>query len=333
MKRGTFLALLAVVAVVAAGLAFGINRLIAGKIRPPSDAELVELGGARGDRDEAADGGDAEVVADGADRTVADRGGKGNRNRGARPPTLDGYMTPIMDRSLFDSSQVGSTGSAIATAEGEEQEATDLGATLVLTMVAEDPRYSSALIQMDQQDPFPEMFKNGDALADAEVERIERRRVYLRRGNGALEYLEIGGEGKNKSRGSDRSEDRATKKRRGRIDWSEGITKIDDTHYQVERDSVDNALGNLDRLSRDARVVPNFVDGKSNGFKIFSIKRNSAYKHLGLQNNDVITGVNGMAITSPESALDVYSKLQNESNISLDIIRKGQEMTMEYDIR
>lgn len=330
MKRGAFLALMAAVAVLAAGLAFGINRILAGHIRPPHDAELVKIGGDSGDGGEAvADGGaSASSPADQGGRG----GGKGDRPRSTPHVTLDGYMNPIMDRSLFDSSQVGSTGGAIATAEGEEQEATDLGATLVLTMVAQNPTLSSALIKLDQQDPYPEMFGVGDALADAEVESIVRRRVYLRRGNGALEYLEIGGETKKKSRTLGSGEKKATRKK-GRIDWAEGITKVDDTHYQVERDSLDNALANLDRLSRDARVVPNFVDGKSNGFKIFSIKRNSAYKHLGLQNNDVITGVNGMPITSPEKALDIYSKLQSESNISLDIIRKGQETTMEYDIR
>jgi general secretion pathway protein C len=331
MKRGTFLALLAAVAVLAAGLAFGINRILAGRIRPPDDAELVKMGADGGD------GGDAVADAGADPAAPPDRGNRGggkcDRPRSTPRFNLDSYMDPIMDRSLFDSSQVGATGGAIATAEGEEQEATDLGATLVLTMVATDPTLSSALIKLDQQDPYAEVFGVGDALADAEVETIIRRRVYLRRGNGALEYLEIGGETKKKGRSSTGSSDKKPARKKGRIDWSEGITKIDDTHYQVERDSLDNALANLDRLSRDARVVPNFVDGKSNGFKVFSIKRNSAYKHLGMQNNDVITGVNGMEITSPEKALDLYSKLQSESSISLDIIRKGQEMTMEYEIR
>ncbi len=320
MKRRTWLILLGVIAFLSAGSAIGLNVLLAGKIAPPEGAELVEI--------ESPAGGDAVAGAEGADG--AETGGGKGKARRSRKPGLDSFMKPIMDRSLFDSSKVGSSGTAIAGAEGEEQEATDLGATLILTSVAEDPHWSTALILVEGDDATPEIFVVGDALADAKVDEIARRRVYVLRQNGAREYLEIGGEKPKKKGSSKKSDDK--KKRRGRIDWTEGVTKLSDTHYQVERGAIENGLANLDRLSRDARVVPNFVDGKSNGFKVFGIKRNSAYKTLGLKNNDVITGVNGMELTSPDKALEVYSKLQNESSISLDVVRKGEAVTMEYDI-
>ena len=321
MKRRTWLILLGVIAFLSAGSAIGLNVLLASKIAPPEGAELVEI--------ESPDGGDAVAGADGGGAGEATGGGKSRSGR-SRKPSLDSFMKPIMDRSLFDSSKVGSSGTAIAGAEGEEQEATDLGATLILTSVAEDPRWSTALILVEGDDATPEIYVVGDALADSKVDEIARRRVYVLRQNGAREYMEIGG-AKPKKKGSSKKDD-GKKKRRGRIDWTEGVTKLSDTHYQVERSAIENGLANLDRLSRDARVVPNFVDGKSNGFKVFGIKRNSAYKTLGLKNNDVITGVNGMELTSPDKALEVYSKLQNESSISLDIVRKGEAVTMEYDI-
>ncbi len=322
MKRRTWLILLGVVSGLSAGLAIGLNLLLASKVAPPEGAELVEL--------EAPDRGGAAAGADGED-AGADEGRGKTKSRRGRTSSLDSYMKPIMDRSLFDSSKVGSSGGAIAGAGGEEQEATDLGAVLLLTSVANDDRWSTALIQVEGDDASPEIYMVGDAIADAKVDEIARKRVYVLRQNGAREYLEIGGTAK-KKKGSSNKDDDGKKKRRGRIDWTEGVTKLSDTHYQVDRSSIENALANLDRLSRDARVVPNFVDGKSNGFKVFGIKRNSAYKTLGLKNNDVITGVNGMDLTSPDKALEVYSKLQNESAISLDIVRKGEAVTMEYDI-
>ncbi len=339
MKRRTWLILLGVVAFVSAGLAIALNVVLASKIAPPEGAELVELS--------APDGGGDAAAAAGADEAEAngDRGG-GKKPRGNRTASLDSYMKPIMDRSLFDSSKVGSSGTGIAGADGEEQEATDLGATLILTSAAPllndrgehlyegerplyDARFSTALILEEGDDAVAQVYLVGDELGDSRIDEIARRRVYVIRGNGAREYLEIGGAKPKKKKSSGKSEG---KKKRGRIDWSEGVTKLSDTHYQVDRSSIENALANLDRLSRDARVVPNFVDGKSNGFKVFGIKRNSAYKTLGLKNNDVITGVNGMELTSPDKALEVYSKLQNESSISLEIVRKGDPVTMEYDI-
>ena len=326
MKRRTLIVLFAVVTLLAGGLAFGLTLILAAKIRPPADAELVEIVDP--------DGPASDAVADADDASSPARDGDKSQERGRRSRTanLDTYLRPIMDRSLFDSSKVGSTGTAI-TNEGEEQEATDLGAALILTAVAGDRRYSTALILLAKDDDFPEVFGEGDALADATVDEITRRRVYLMRGNGSREYLEIGGEGAKKKKKSGDSDERSDKRKRtGRIDWAEGITKIDDTHYQIERSAVENALANLDRLSRDARVVPNFQDGKSNGFKIFSIKRNSAARNLGLKNNDVLTGVNGTPLTSPDKALELYTQLQSEGHIELDIQRKGEPVTMEYDI-
>ncbi len=328
MNKRNLIILFAIVTVLGAIVPIAINRLLAAKIRPPEGTQLVEFADPDGDKspdgEPAAEAGDADARAS----------GPASKPQRARKPTLDSYMRPIMDRSLFDSSKVGSTGEAIAGGgEGMEQEATDLGATLILTSVAVDPQWSTALILAEADADFPDVFAIGDALADAKVETIERKRVYLRRQSGALEYLEIGGEKAKKKKKRSATEDDGKKKRRGRTDWSEGITKIDDTHYQVDRTAIDNALGQLDRLSRDARVVPNYQDGKTNGFKIFSIKRNSAYKHLGLKNNDVLSGVNGMEIRDPKSAMDVYNKLQSESSVSLEIIRKGETMTIEYDIQ
>jgi len=326
MKRRTLIVLFALVTLLAGGLALGLTRLLASKVRPPDGAELVEILDPDGEAPDAlADAGEPKPPSQ-------DRGKSQERGRRSRTVNLDTYLRPIMDRSLFDSSKVGSTGTAI-TAEGEEQEATDLGATLILTAVAGDRRYSTALILLAKEDEFPEVFGEGDALVDATVDEITRRRVYLMRGNGSREYLEIGGEGAKKKSRSSASDDRSEKRKRsGRIDWAEGITKISDTQYQIERSAVENALANLDRLSRDARVVPNFQDGKSNGFKIFSIKRNSAARNLGLKNNDVLTGVNGSPLTSPDKALELYTQLQNEGHIDLEILRKGEPMTMEYDI-
>ena len=326
MNKRYLIILFAIVTVLGAVVPFAINRLLAAKIRPPEGTQLAEFAKPPGD---VGPDGEPVVEPDAAGPHAARPGSQANR---PRKPTLDSYMRPIMDRSLFDSSKVGSTGEAIAGGgEGMEQEATDLGATLILTSVALDPQWSTALILAEADADFPDVFAIGDALADAKVEIIERRRVYLRRQSGSLEYLEIGGE-KGKKKRSAVTEATGTKKR-GRTDWSEGITKIDDTHYQIDRSALDNALGQLDRLSRDARVVPNYQDGKTNGFKIFSIKRNSAYKHLGLKNNDVLSGVNGMEIRDPKIAMDVYNKLQSESSVSLEVIRKGETMTIEYDIQ
>ena len=76
--------------------------------------------------------------------------------------------------------------------------------------------------------------------------------------------------------------------RRARQATTDGIKKIDDHHYQIERSTVNNALANLNDLAMQARIVPSFKNGQANGFKLFSIKPDSLYSKIGIQNGDVI---------------------------------------------
>ncbi len=107
------------------------------------------------------------------------------------------------------------------------------------------------------------------------------------------------------------------------------IRKIDDHSYVVSRSEIMKATTNLNVLARQARIVP--ARGEA-GFKIFSIRPNSLYSQIGLQNGDVIKNINGIDISSPDKALEAYQRLRNADKISLNIVRGGKPESMEYTI-
>ena len=113
----------------------------------------------------------------------------------------------------------------------------------------------------------------------------------------------------------------------------DGIVKTGDNQFGVPRSAVDNALNNLSELATQARVVPAFEGGKPVGFKLFSIKPGSLYSKIGLQNGDVINRINGYEMSSPEKGLEVYQKLKDSSNITVDVKRRGKAMTLDYTIQ
>lgn len=115
-------------------------------------------------------------------------------------------------------------------------------------------------------------------------------------------------------------------------DIGEGIVKKGDNSYGVPRSAVDGALNNLSELATQARVVPAFEGGKAVGFKLFSIKPGSLYSKIGLQNGDVINRINGYEMSSPEKGLEVYQKLKDSTNITVDVKRRGKPMTLDYAI-
>lgn len=111
------------------------------------------------------------------------------------------------------------------------------------------------------------------------------------------------------------------------------VRKIDDTHYEIERSLVDKVLNDPSLIARSARIVPSIKDGKANGFKMYAIRPNSVYAKIGLQNGDTIHSVNGFEITSPDKALEVYTKVKSASSLSVQITRRGQLVTLEYTIK
>lgn len=112
-----------------------------------------------------------------------------------------------------------------------------------------------------------------------------------------------------------------------------GVARISETQYTVDRSEVDRSLNNLNEVATQARIVPSFKNGKANGFKLFSIKPGSIYQKIGLQNGDVIQKINGYEMSSPDKALEIYQKLKDATSVTIDLQRRGQNLTMNYVIR
>ena len=111
------------------------------------------------------------------------------------------------------------------------------------------------------------------------------------------------------------------------------ITKKGQGQYEVERSMLDEQLEDLTKLSRQARVIPHYVKGKTQGFKIVGVRPNSLYSALGIRSGDILKGVNGEQITSPTKALEFLEALKTTSQVTIDIERRNQKKTFEYEIK
>jgi general secretion pathway protein C len=117
----------------------------------------------------------------------------------------------------------------------------------------------------------------------------------------------------------------------GMID--QGIKKVSEDSYEVQRDLVNSLLANPMAMARGARVVPSVKDGVPNGFKLYAIRPSSVYGKIGLRNGDTVTAVNGFDLSSPDKALEVYTKVREASNLTVSVLRRGKPMTLNYTIR
>ena len=112
----------------------------------------------------------------------------------------------------------------------------------------------------------------------------------------------------------------------------DGIEKVTDTRFNIQRSLVDKALANQGSLMKTARVIPHEEDGRVVGVKLYGIRRNSLLGRLGVRNGDMLRTINGFAMASPDTALQAYSRLRSADKLTLAIKRQNNEMTIEYNI-
>lgn len=112
-----------------------------------------------------------------------------------------------------------------------------------------------------------------------------------------------------------------------------GVKQLSDNDYEIPRAEIDKTLSNLNDVAMQARIVPAFKDGVAQGFKLFSIRPDSIYTKIGIQNGDVIKRINGYDLNSPEKALEIYSKLKEAARIDIEVERNGSTVRKTYNVR
>ncbi len=262
-----------------------------------------------------------------------------------RPSRRD--ITTILDRNIFCST-CEKTAEAPLTGTPTEDEGqpadnqpvkTSLEIKLIATLVSEDDSAWSyaAIAGEDDKTLF---YAIGSRLPEgATVTDIMDRRVHLLNNN-RNEFLELEkGDTRSKKSKSTSSKDKKRPRRGSSAlskledEVSKSVKKIGEGKYEMERAALNKVLSNTTLLARSARIVPAMKDGKPNGFKLYAIRPGSIYSMLGMFNGDTVNAINGHPITSPDKALEVYTKLRTASHLSINFSRRGKPLAHEYTIR
>ena len=204
---------------------------------------------------------------------------------------------------------------------------------LLGTLIASQPEWSIASVQ-DMVQNTSMTYMVGDQIQGAKVLEIERKRVIVLN-NGRREFIDD-------QPGTGESFAAApapiiaapvAQAPQGGAGLGSGIRALNENEYEVPRNEIDKTLSNLNDVAMQARIVPAFKDGVAHGFKLFSIRPDSIYSKIGIQNGDVIKRINGYDLNSPEKALEIYGKLKEASRVDIEIERNGTSMRKTYSIR
>ena len=111
--------------------------------------------------------------------------------------------------------------------------------------------------------------------------------------------------------------------------------KIDNQRINMTRDEVDNLLYNeLEKILTTTNIVPHFKEGKMIGIRINKIADNSSLtKYFGIKLNDIIQSVNGKPVDSVEKGMKLWDNMKTESHLDICVIRNGETMNFNINIR
>jgi len=226
--------------------------------------------------------------------------------------SMDRYET-IVSRNLFQTEADSKPESRSVNLEALKQ--TELNLRLWGTVAGSGQR-AYAVIE-DRSSKTQDLYRVGDSIQGAEIRMIFREKVVLNV-NGRDEVLRM-------EERSGTAPGRPVEASRTRPESPESVS--------MPRTRIDDATGNINELMKQARIRPHFQDGKPAGLVITRIQDNSIFSDMGLENGDVITGVDGNPIQSVDDALQLYQGLKESSGVKLQIVRQGQEQAIEYRIQ
>jgi general secretion pathway protein C len=220
-------------------------------------------------------------------------------------PALDDFRI-VWERNLFGTV-------ARAGEDRREIDVTGLKPTrlnlVLLGTVSDDAGGGFAVIE-EKDKKKQDLYRIGDTVASARVVRILRGVVVLRVGSddevlSMEEPREPGPEG-------------------------QGQEASKASVVSVKKSDIDTALGDMSKILTEARIRPYFTAGKADGFLITRITPGSLFQQMGLENGDIIQGVNNQTLESPERLLELYKGLKDGSEITLNLKRRGNEETLKY---
>jgi len=251
--------------------------------------------------------------------SAGDEGGETTEDRG-----IDGFST-IMERDLFKTQKTPQPVETKQEIDLDSLAATSLKLKLWGT-VSGDIEQPYAVIE-DTQKREQHLFRIGDSIQNAVVKMILREKVVITVDGKdevlAMEKVEQGG-------------GRSHLAARGPMppaNMGDQPVPIGTQRISLRRDMINDAMQDVSKLMTDIAIAPHLDNGQPAGLSLNNIKPNSIFRRMGLRNGDVLVGVEGQDIRSVDDALRLYDSLKSSDNVSVQVKRRGQDRTINYNIR
>jgi general secretion pathway protein C len=190
----------------------------------------------------------------------------------------------------------------------------------LLGTIAGDEQSARAIIE-DQQKREQNLYRVGDAIQNAVVNRILRGKVVLRV------------DGRDQILTMDEKEKTADNESRPVPRASSAGRTSSRSSVSLNRQEITESLNNISDILTQVRVEPYMKDGKPAGLLVNDIAPDSIFERMGLLDGDIVQAVNNRRIRTPDDVVSFYQALKSSSRLSLLVTRDGRRKMLNYNIR
>lgn len=161
----------------------------------------------------------------------------------------------------------------------------------------------------------------GDTLKDAQIIKIAQNRITALRVNGQHETISL--------RKEEKKPDLEKK------EWDDIVRKIDESTFEIDIIKFPREIASLGALMERLSLITEYQKANPIGIKVLNLPPGSIGSALGLQQNDLITSINGINTADKKDRIKIYDTIANlkkNNTIKASIKRNNTEVTLTYNL-
>ena len=164
----------------------------------------------------------------------------------------------------------------------------------------------------------------GDSILDMELTHVFQDGIILKKGE-RIYWLLLE---KSLPFKTDKETQRSSQKD-GRVAPENNLPQREFVRLEVQkRVEQERAL-----IIKETSVVPNYINGKIDGFKVIGLPKNSFASEVGIQKDDVIKEINGVKLNDLSALVMLYSKISEEERYEVLIERDKKLIRQVYILK
>lgn len=211
------------------------------------------------------------------------------------------------------------------------QQSSNLPIKLINTVVLQDSVKSLASVQIRGDRALQEL-REGEQISNlAKIFKITRLEILVKNlENGICESIESDKGRESRSTISVMSPSKSREfKANKKIAGIENVGN----KFNISKSFLDDKMKDISSILTQAKAIKIQNPDGTMSFKLTEMDPEGLFSYLGLQDQDIITSINGRPIYDMNEVMGLFGKIKNLDKLQLGLKREGSESVLDYNIK